>query len=207
MAGSGAAATLLDWVRRKAGSLLSEWWRWWRVGVWKAGTSILTSPGTLLTAVPKSKREKCTTGVPRPYLWELLPRNVIPKVPGRPGGQEAAGRTPAQHFAPRAETSNDSKFTSCCDYIFLTTRLHIPAWCLCAHACEHTCVRVCPGAHHFLCSLQPNLDPDHPLSKRWQDQHAIRRKKKLQVRFQCFGDAAGVQVNTKELFLLQQLFS
>ena len=96
-----------------------KWWRWWQVDVWKAGTSILTSPGALLTAVPKSKREKCTTGVPRPYLWELLPGNVTPKAPGRPGGQEAARRTLAQHF--RSYSRNQQRLE-----VHLLPWLHLP---------------------------------------------------------------------------------
>ena len=144
---------------------------------------------------------------PDPTFGSSFPGMSPPRLRADQGDKRQQDAHLPSTSAPTAETSNDSKFTSCRGCIFLTTRLRVPAWCLCARACRQACVSVCSGAHRFLCSLQPNLDPDHPASKRWQDQHAIRKKQKLQVRFQCFGDAARVQVNTKELFLLQQLFS
>lgn len=82
----------------------------------------------------------------------------------------------------RAETSNNSKFILLFEHIFLTTRLHHLYLSVVCGACVHVrvsvyvCVFLCSDAHHFLCSLQPNLDPNHPWSKRWQDLHANSRE-------------------------------
>lgn len=173
--------------------------------VWKAGTSILISPGALKhCCAQKQEREVHHWGPQTLLLWELLPGNVTPKAPGRPGDKRQQDAHSAWHFrSPTAETSNDW-FTSCCDYIFLTTQA-VSLHGACVHV--HVSRRVCLSVRVLTIScalLQPNLDPDHPRQKDGRTNMPSERKATSAIPVLETSKSAGQH---EGIISLQQLFS